>query len=181
MKAIHTTPFEGLFVIDLFHAGDERGMFVKPLHAPTLQKWGLEYDFPESFYSHNKRGVIRGMHFQYPPDDHAKIVYCSQGALTDVVIDLRKDQPTYGKVFHIELRGDNYTALYVPKGFAHGFCVTEDNTTMVYFTSTVHSPENDGGVLWSSIPFEWPIEADERTHSARDLTFPSFNDFTSPF
>ena len=121
------------------------------------------------------------MHFQYPPNDHAKIVYCSKGSLLDVVIDLRKESTTYGKVFNTTLTGDNYKALYIPLGFAHGFCVLEDNTTMVYFTSTVHAADSDGGIVWDSIPFQWPTSVSPFIHSKRDLKFPTLEEFKSPF
>jgi dTDP-4-dehydrorhamnose 3,5-epimerase len=179
MNQLHATEIPGVYAIDLFHMKDDRGVFVKTFHRNTLQAEGLENDFAESFYSVNNKGVVRGMHFQYPPDDHAKIVYCTSGKLIDVILDIRKDSPTYGQWTTVELSGDNYKAVYLPKGTAHGFCVLEDNTCMVYLTSTVHSPENDGGILFDSFGFNWPVE--QAINSERDLTFPAFKDFDSPF
>lgn len=179
MKKLTETAIEGVFEIDFFNMADGRGTFVKPLHKDTLLKHGLNGDFAESFYSINNKGVIRGMHFQTPPEDHSKIVYCTSGRLIDVILDIRKNSKTFGKCISIELSGNNYKGVYLPKGTAHGFCTLEDNTCMTYLTSTVHSPTNDGGILYNSFDFNWPIK--NGTHSDRDLTFPTLEEFNSPF
>ncbi len=173
------TNIAGVFIVDLFHQVDERGAFVKTFHKTSFEEQGLDTQFDESFYSINQRGVIRGMHFQYPPDDHSKIVYCTQGALQDVILDIRKDSPTYGQTTTIELTGTNYRAAYLPKGVAHGFAVMEDNTCMVYLTSTMHSPENDAGIRWDSFGYMWPF--DDPVNSERDRTFPTLEEIDSPF
>lgn len=179
MKAFSATNIPGVFEIDLFHAGDDRGMFVKPYHKNTLEAQGLVSEFRESFYSTNKKGVIRGMHFQHPPHDHAKIVYCTSGRLLDVILDLRAGSPTYGQCASIELSADNYKAAYMPVGVAHGFCVLEDHTTMIYLTSTVHAPQSDAGIRFDSFGFDWPEQSP--TLSARDLEFPGLNAIETPF
>jgi len=179
MKSLKELEIPGVFEIEMFHAGDERGMFVKPYHKATLDEHGLVSQFKESFYSTNKRGVIRGMHFQRPPQDHAKIVYCTSGKLLDVILDIRLGSPTYGKCVTVELSGDNYKAAYLPIGVAHGFCVLEDNTTMVYLTSTMHSPSCDDGLRFDSFGFDWPIK--DGTHSERDLAFDLLDNFNTPF
>lgn len=173
------TKLPGVFEINFFSMKDQRGSFVKTFHKDTLEQKGLETHFAESFYSINNKGVIRGMHFQTPPDDHAKIVYCTQGRLIDVILDLRVSSPTYGQYTTVELSGDNSKGVYLPTGTAHGFCVMEDHTCMVYLTSTVHSPNNDGGILYDSFGFDWPI--DKGIHSERDLLFPRLETFQSPF
>lgn len=179
MKQFTETTIAGVYEIDLFNAGDQRGMFVKPYHKATLDKLGLVSEFQESFYSTNQRGVIRGMHFQLPPHEHAKVVYCTSGRLIDVILDIRKGSPTYGKTASIELSGDNYKAVYMPVGVAHGFAVTEDNTCMVYLTSTMHAPSADAGIHMHSFGYEWPTK--EPITSARDLEFQHLKDFDSPF
>ena len=179
MKNLIATEIPGVFEIDFFHVNDDRGTFVKTLYRPLLESHSLESNFAESFYSVNNKNVIRGMHFQTPPDDHAKIVYCTSGKLIDVILDIRKDSPTFGKYMSIELSADNFKGVYLPKGTAHGFCTLEDNTCMTYLTSTVHSPKNDGGILYSSFGFKWPLE--NAVHSERDLEFPSLSEFKSPF
>lgn len=179
MKSIKETNIKGVFEIEMFHVGDDRGAFVKPYHADTLEKWGLQSSFKESFYSTNNRGVVRGMHFQRPPHAHEKLVYCSSGRLTDVILDIRKDSPTFGQWAEVELSGDNFKAVYMPIGVAHGFSVLEDNTCMVYLTSTVHNAESDAGVLWNSFGYKWPFLYP--TNSERDKTFPNLQDLDSPF
>ena len=178
MKTFKELSIPGVYEIEMFHAGDDRGMFVKKL-LEKLVKQGLVSDFQESFYSTNKRGVIRGMHFQHPPFDHAKIVYCTSGRLLDVILDIRVGSPTYGQCAAIELSGDNYKAAYLPTGVAHGFCVLEDNTTMIYLTSTMHSPSADDGIRFDSFGFEWPLK--NAVHSDRDLTFQTMKSIDSPF
>ena len=179
MKSFKEINIPGVFEIELFHAGDERGMFVKPYHKKTLEDHGLISEFQESFYSTNKAGVIRGMHFQRPPFDHAKIVYCTSGRLIDVILDLREGSPAYGQYDTVELSGDNYKAVYLPTGVAHGFCVIEDNTTMIYLTSTMHAPTADDGIHIDSFGFTWPVNNGVR--SERDKSFQSFKDFKTPF
>lgn len=178
MKA-NATAIPGVFELEFFNASDERGVFVKPFHAPSLKNLGLQDQFEESFYSINHAGVIRGMHFQYPPHDHAKIVYCTSGALSDVILDLRLGSPTFGKSITIELSGTNFKGVYMPSGVAHGFAVHEPNTCMIYLTSTPHSPQFDGGVHMHSFGYNWPIK--QAITSKRDLEFPSLNDIKSPF
>ena len=176
---IRKTNIEGLFVIDLFHAEDNRGGFVKTFHKESFEKMGLNTDFQESFYSINNKGVIRGMHFQTPPHDHDKLVYCTNGRLIDVILDIRKDSPTYGKFASIELSGDIYRALYIPKGMAHGFESMEDRTMMTYLTSTMHQPSHDQGIRYNSFGKEW--DSENPIINERDLNWPSLGEFESPF
>lgn len=176
---IRKTSIEGLFLIDLFHAEDNRGGFVKTFHASSLNKVGLDTDFKESFYSNNNKGVIRGMHFQIPPHDHHKLVYCNHGSLIDVVLDIRKDSPTFGQFASIELSGDNHRALYLSKGLAHGFESLEDHTMMTYLTSTEHAPEHDRGIRFNSFGKKWQNE--NPIINQRDLDWPSLEQFDSPF
>lgn len=179
MINFNPTKIPGVFEIDFFNIRDERGAFVKTFHVEKLAEQGLETDFKESFYSLNNKDVIRGMHFQTPPDDHAKIVYCTSGSLIDVILDIRKDSDTFGQYTTVELSGTNAKGVYLPKGTAHGFYVQEDNTCMVYLTSTVHSPKNDGGIIYNSFGYDWPTKAG--IHSDRDLLFPTLKEFKSPF
>lgn len=176
---IRKTNIAGLFVIDLFHAEDNRGGFVKTFHKESFDKMGLNSDFQESFFSINNKGVIRGMHFQTPPHDHDKLVYCTNGRLNDVILDIRKESPTYGKYASIELSGDNYRAIYIPKGMAHGFESLEDRTMMTYLTSTMHQPTHDTGIRFDSFGKKWSIS--NPILNERDLSWPSLEKFNSPF
>ena len=119
------------------------------------------------------------MHFQHPPHDHAKIVYCTSGKLLDVILDIRIGSPTYGKFDTLVLSGTNYKAAYLPVGVAHGFCVLEDDTTMIYLTSTMHAASSDDGIACDSFGMNWPVQ--NPIQSERDLAFQKFSNFESPF
>ncbi len=119
------------------------------------------------------------MHFQLPPAAHAKLVYCIVGKVLDVVLDLRKDSATFGRSYAHELNGTNREMLFISAGFAHGFLALEDQATMVYQTSTVHSPAQDAGIAWNSFGFDWPVK--NPILSERDKNVPALGAFLSPF
>lgn len=158
---------------------DARGRFVKVFHQDEFKRLGLETDFPEEYYSNSHRGVIRGMHFQIPPSEHVKLVYCVQGVVQDVVLDLRKGSPTYGHSVAIMLSAEQGNCVYIPKGLAHGFCATSDIATLVYKVSTVYDPQNDAGVHLNSFGFNWSTS--EPLISDRDARFKFLSEFNSPF
>lgn len=169
----------GAFVIDLPAFYDDRGSFVKTFHATTLAQRGIHFDLKESYFSLSKKDVIRGMHFQTPPHQHAKVVFCPQGAILDVIIDLRKDSPTF-KQFHAqELSADNHKAYYIPEGFAHGFKSLTDDAITYYLVSSEYSQQHDTGILYNSFGFDWDV--DEPVISARDLSFPALEEWRSVF
>jgi len=173
------TAIPGLLIIHPHVSRDERGSFAKTFVAETFADAGLATSFAEEYLTSSKCGVIRGMHFQLPPHDPDKIVSCTNGRVFDVVLDLRVGSPTYGSVASFELFGPNGNALYVPAGCAHGFCSLSDDAAMVYMVTTDYSPACDAGVLWSSVPVEWPIA--DPIVSQRDTAFPALADFDSPF
>jgi dTDP-4-dehydrorhamnose 3,5-epimerase len=156
-----------------------RGRFVKIFHEPSYAALGLETNFAEEYYSVSHKNVIRGLHFQVPPMDHVKMVYCLEGHALDVVLDLRVGSPTYGQFEMFELNSINSSSIYIPKGMAHGFCALSENTIMVYKVSSVYSPEYDAGILWNSASIPWPNSG--LIISDRDRGFPMLKDFNSPF
>lgn len=175
----NNTPLPGCFeLVPKIHK-DKRGSFVKILHAPAFKKLGLAADFKEEYYSVSKKGVLRGLHFQTPPQDHTKLVCCLKGEVLDAVLDLRRKSATYGKHFTLKLDAKKSNMLYIPKGCAHGFYSLSANSLMLYRTSTVHSVENDAGILWNSAGIKWP--AGKPLISPRDAAFPALRDFKSPF
>ena len=178
MKLIET-PFQGLYVLETVHFRDERGSFQKLFSFETFRELGLACDFKEFYYSVNRKHVIRGMHFQLPPFDHVKVVYVSRGRIRDVVVDLRKASPTYGRCFSIELDDEHARYLYIPKGFAHGFLSLEEGTIVNYAQTTCYSREHDSGILQDSFGFDWQEE--HPIVSGRDLTFEPLAQFQSPF
>ncbi|NMB37414.1 MAG: dTDP-4-dehydrorhamnose 3,5-epimerase [Bacteroidales bacterium] len=178
MKIIQT-PFEGLYILETVNYEDNRGTFQKLFNYDFFVENNLECDFKEFYYSTNKKNVVRGMHFQTPPHDHVKIVYVSKGKIVDVTVDLRKDSATFGKHFRIELDETKAQYLYIPKGFAHGFASLEDDTIVNYAQTTCYAKDNDCGIFSGSIDVDWGIE--EPIISKRDLTFPSLQEYDSPF
>jgi dTDP-4-dehydrorhamnose 3,5-epimerase len=158
---------------------DERGSFVKVFHRDTFTALGLVTDFPEEYYSLSRRGVIRGLHFQVPPAQHVKLVFCTQGWVQDVVVDLRAGSPTYRRHAAVELSAEAANLLYIPPGLAHGFCVLSGWATLVYKVSSQYSPEHDAGILWNSAGIDWTVDAP--IISARDQAHPRLGDFKTPF
>jgi dTDP-4-dehydrorhamnose 3,5-epimerase len=173
------TTLPGCFLIQSRVFRDHRGGFVKTYHKEWFQKAGLSLELSEEFYSVSTKRVLRGLHFQLPPRDHVKFVYCPSGAVLDAVVDLRKGSPTFGKFATFQISEDEGNALFIPSGFAHGFFTLSEKAILVYKTSTVHSPEHDAGILWSSVGIPWPTE--EPVLSVRDQKFAAFSDFVSPF
>lgn len=178
MKIVNTE-FNDLYVMDYGSYHDDRGEFVKTIHAETFIENNLEYRFTESFFSVSKKDVIRGMHFQLPPADHVKLVYVVTGAIIDVVLDIRKESRTYGKFFSIELSSNNRKGIYIGKGFAHGFLSLEDNTTVEYHTSTSQDRNLERGIKYDSFGYNWNVE--RPTVSKRDADFKSFGDLIDLF
>lgn len=172
---------------------DPRGSFYKMLHEPTLQALGLQTDFRESFITTSRKGTIRGMHFQTPPSEHAKLVSCVSGTVLDVLVDLRVGSPVYGVPVWFPLRGDTTDLLYIPSGVAHGFAALEDATRVLYYVTTVHDPDHDAGIAWDSIGLDWIQAVDEcgfkglrwadvpPVLSERDTSLPRLTDYQSPF
>ncbi|AXQ29907.1 dTDP-4-keto-6-deoxy-D-glucose epimerase [Solimonas sp. K1W22B-7] len=158
---------------------DARGRFVKTFMRSVLEAKGLRGDFCEQYYSTSAPGVIRGMHFQTPPHDHAKLVYCASGAVTDVLLDLRKGLESYGGHVSLSLSAESGHMVYIPSGVAHGFVATQAPALLVYNVTSEHAPNHDAGVRWDSFGFAWPVG--EPVISDRDRAFQAFADYLSPF
>jgi dTDP-4-dehydrorhamnose 3,5-epimerase len=173
------TAIPGLFIIKPRVFEDSRGVFVKNFQAAKFESRGLESGFRELFYSYSRKGVIRGMHFQKPPHDHAKLVYVTAGAVRDVIVDLRRGSPAYGQAVSAELSAVNHQAVYIPRGCAHGFLSLEDGSCVNYLQTTEHEPSADSGIRYDSFGFDWECAAP--VLSDRDRAFPSFADFDTPF
>jgi dTDP-4-dehydrorhamnose 3,5-epimerase len=119
------------------------------------------------------------MHFQVPPHDHVKVVYCVQGQVFDVLVDLRLGSPTYGQSTSVILDAEKGNYLYIPNGLAHGFCTVSETATLVYKVTTVHVPGSDSGIAWNSLGVEWPVN--HPILSERDRSFVALRHFQSPF
>jgi len=137
--------------------GDSRGFFMETWHASKYAEQGLDVDFVQDNHSRSQRGVLRGLHYQLERPQ-GKLVRISYGAVFDVAVDIRKGSPTFGQWVGIELRGDNFKQLYIPPGFAHGFCVLSESADFIYKCTDFYAPEYEHGVLWNdpNIGIEWP-------------------------
>lgn len=173
------TDIEGLYLITPLFTEDKRGNFVKTFHADAFAANNLEFDFRESFFSESFKGVLRGMHFHWPPFDHAKLVYCISGEVVDVVVDIRRSSKTYGQCRSFNLNDRNKESLYIPRGFAHGFCAMSDVATMVYLTTTEYNREHDTGIRYDSFDYDWPVE--NPIVSERDMSFITLDELETPF
>ena len=158
---------------------DVRGGFAKPFSQQELATAGLSFQLGEIFWSLSLRGTIRGMHFQVPPKASKKLVWCSLGVVTDVILDLRKNSPTFGNVVSAVLGEAGYLGIYIPEGCAHGFEVVKADAIISYATSAPYVPELDLGIRWDSIEYSW--ENRDPVLSNRDRSFPELTDFKSPF
>jgi dTDP-4-dehydrorhamnose 3,5-epimerase/CDP-3, 6-dideoxy-D-glycero-D-glycero-4-hexulose-5-epimerase len=175
----------GTWLLNLKRFEDARGSFVKTyarsVFDAALGRAGADgpaFDMREEFYSLSNKDVVRGMHFQLPPHDHIKLVYCAAGAVQDVLLDLRKG-PNYGRSVTVRLDADTPQLLFIPKGIAHGFLSLCDGSLMVYKTSTEHAPSHDAGVRFDSFGHDWNCNAP--ILSARDQNHPTLIDLVSPF
>lgn len=172
---IEKTILEGVFIINNFNAIDDRGFFVKTFNKKLFQDENIDFEIRESYFSISKRNVVRGMHFQLPPHDHEKLVYVPHGSILDVVIDLRKNSPTYGMYNSIELSDLNKKSIFISKGFGHGFKSLVDDTITVYNVTTEYNSIADSGIHYDSFGFDWKI--DNPILSLRDESFLGFNSF----
>lgn len=173
------TPLEDCFELQSIVRGDNRGSFIKTFHNEAFAELGLAAEWKEEYYSTSIKNVLRGLHFQTPPADHDKLVYCSFGKVMDVSVDLRKSSATFGKHTICFLEGGKGNMMYLPKGFAHGFLTLSERAIIVCKTTTVYSPENDKGILWSSCGIDW--QCNEPILSDKDKNHPTLAEFDSPF
>lgn len=173
------TYIPGLNILEPRVFEDTRGKFIKTFNEEFFIQQNLNINIKETYYSISHKDVIRGMHFQTPPFDHIKLVYVPNGKIIDVVLDIRKESPTFGKYFSIELSAENGKILIIPKGLAHGFKSLENNTNVTYMQTTGYAPNNDGGVKYDSFGFDWQCSVPKQ--SDRDQSFPSLSEFDSPF
>ena len=173
------TRIPGCYEVNFAAQEDPRGMFVKVFDHSIFCQKRLEARFMETFYTVSGSNVLRGMHLQLPPADHAKLVYCVTGKVMDVVLDVRKGSPTYGAHAMIELDASLYNGVYLSRGLAHGFSVLRAPAVMVYHVTSAHAAHLDVGVAWDSFGARWPIESP--LISPRDATLPPLDEFNSPF
>ena len=167
----------GVYKIDLDKITDYRGFFARAYCRNEYQNHGLETEWVQMNHTlTEKKGALRGLHFQRNPETEAKIVRCIKGAIFDVVLDLRKDSPAYGKWISEELNDSNRCMLYIPRGCAHGFQTLEPETELLYMHSNFYSPECEGGILYNDFQLNipWPLPVGEI--SDRDMNHPKLKE-----
>ncbi len=164
--------------------GDTRGYFVETFRQDKLEEFlGFKINFTQDNESKSSRGVLRGLHYQLAPSAQTKLVRVITGRVLDVAVDIRKGSPTFGQHVAVELTGENKRQLLVPRGFAHGFVVLEDDTTFAYKVDNYYSPENDRGVAFDDIDLgiNWQVDATALNLSAKDKTQPKLKETNDLF
>jgi dTDP-4-dehydrorhamnose 3,5-epimerase len=179
---IEHTPFRDLLIIKPHVFGDARGYFMESFNEARFRvETGLNVTFVQDNESLSRKGVLRGLHFKIPPKSQGKLVRVIRGAVLDVLVDLRKSEPTYGQHFKMVLSEENKTQLYVPEGFAHGFAVLQDDTLFSYKCTNYYSPEHDRGVRWNdpALGIDW--EMADPILSEKDKALPLLSEVENPF
>jgi dTDP-4-dehydrorhamnose 3,5-epimerase len=171
-----TTRLDGAWLIDIEPKEDERGFFARTWCRKELAAQDLDTEIVQESVSFNRhRGTVRGLHLQRPPHEETKIVRCIRGAIFDMIVDLRPSSPTYLSWQGFELTAENRRALYIPKGFAHGFQTLTDDAEIAYQISAFYAPEAAGGYRYDDAAFgiAWPLPV--TVISSRDLEWPAFD------
>jgi dTDP-4-dehydrorhamnose 3,5-epimerase len=169
------TKLAGAYVLDLEKREDGRGFFARTFCVHEMEEHDLVSKVVQTNMSRTlKKGTLRGMHFQKNPHQETKLIRCTRGSIYDVIIDLRKDSPTYKEWFGIELSSENYRMLFVPRDFAHGFLTLEDDCEVVYEVSEFYTPGVEGGIRYNDQTFniKWPIKILDI--SEKDANHPDF-------
>jgi dTDP-4-dehydrorhamnose 3,5-epimerase len=153
------TEIDGLALIEVAAHGDQRGFLAETFRAERWRELGVDVDFVQENHSRSGRGILRGLHFQLRPGQ-AKLVRCVRGTIWDVAVDLRRGSPTYGRWEGHELSDANHRQLFIPAGFAHGFCVFSEEADVAYKLSSYYDPETEAGIRWDDpdVGVEWPIQ-----------------------
>ena len=164
--------------------GDHRGYFVETFRADKLEAFlGFKLNFGQDNESKSSKGVLRGLHYQLPPHAQTKLVRVISGRVLDVAVDIRRNSPTFGQHVAVELTADNKKQLLVPRGFAHGFVVLEDDTIFAYKVDNYYSPECDRGIAFNdpALNIDWILKTEELKLSAKDTTQPKLNETNDLF
>jgi len=165
---IETTKLPDVLIITPRVFKDPRGFFFESYNQEKFRSHGIDTVFVQDNHSKSARNTLRGLHFQLPPAAQVKLVRVVRGAIWDVAVDIRVGSPTFGQWVSVELSAENFRQIYIPTGFAHGFCVLSDEAEVLYKTSHVYSPTHEQGIIWNdpTLNVTWPVA--EPLLSARD-------------
>jgi dTDP-4-dehydrorhamnose 3,5-epimerase len=182
MKFIKTA-IADVYVLEPSVFEDERGYFLESFNLQKFEENIGPIKFIQDNESKSSKGVLRGLHFQKPPFNQAKLVRCLEGRVLDVSVDIRKGSPTYGKHVAVELSGENKKQIFVPRGFAHGFVVLSESAVFAYKVDNRYAPEYDAGIRFDdeALQIDWRLPQEEVQLSEKDKNLPSFKDLDSPF
>lgn len=183
MKFIRTNIAE-VVIIEPKVYGDSRGYFVETFRADKLEKFvGYKINFTQDNESQSSYGVLRGLHYQLPPFAQTKLVRVIKGKVLDVAVDIRKGSPTFGQYVAVELSSENKKQMLIPRGFAHGFVVLEDDTTFAYKVDNYYSPECDRGIAFDDVDIDvkWGVELEKLLLSEKDKKQPKLNETNDLF
>ena len=177
------TEFEGMVILSPPLFEDARGHFFEAYNKQILHRVGIEINFVQDNQSFSKKNVLRGLHFQRPPYAQTKLVRVLSGSILDVVVDMRKSKPTFGKSFSIVLSSQNHKQLLIPNGFAHGFLVLSEQADVLYKCDVEYHRESEGGILCSdpTLRIDWTMNLDHVVLSDRDRQLLPFLQQESPF
>mgnify|MGYP003957014943 FL=1 len=178
------TKIEDVVIIEPQVHGDDRGYFVETFRADKVEEFlGYKINFCQDNESKSSKGVLRGLHYQLSPHAQTKLVRVIQGSVLDVAVDIRKNSPTFGQHVAVKLTAQNKKQLLVPRGFAHGFVVLEDDTVFAYKVDNYYSPECDRGIAFDdeALNIDWVLKHDELNLSAKDKVQPKLNETNDLF
>ena len=171
-----STPIEGCIIFEPQVWEDHRGYFFESYNRRTFEAAGISADFVQDNQARSTYGVLRGLHFQKPPFEQAKLVRVTEGAVFDVAVDLRPDSPTRGRWYGIELSAENKRQLFVPRGFAHGYVVLSPVAEFCYKCDNFYAKDHDAGIRFDdpTLQIEWPINLQDAVLSEKDLALPYY-------
>lgn len=178
---LQSCPLKDLVLIEVPVFSDDRGFFLESYNQQHFMSQGIQFQFVQDNLSNSKKGVLRGLHFQAPPFDQGKLVRVLRGAVLDVVVDIRKSSPTYGQSYKVKLSEENFLALFIPPGFAHGFVALEDNTLFQYKCTNYYHKASEMGLMWNDPDLNIDWEISSPLLSDKDKVYGAFRDFVTVF
>ena len=174
---------EGVVIIEPRIFADNRGYFYEVFTERDFAEQVCPIHFVQQNEAKSSYGVVRGLHFQLPPHAQSKLVRVTKGRVLDVVVDIRRSSPTFGKHIAVELSDENHLQLFIPRGFAHGYSVLSDEAVMEYKCDNYYAPESEGGILWNDaeLAIDWQVAADKAILSEKDKHYPTLGECNNLF
>ncbi|TKC00249.1 dTDP-4-dehydrorhamnose 3,5-epimerase [Pedobacter cryophilus] len=177
------TPIKDLLIIEPKIWKDDRGYFFESYNKKAFKDAGIDAEFVQDNQSFSQKGALRGLHAQANPYAQGKLVRVIQGKVLDIAVDIRKNSPTYGEHFSLELSSENFKMFWVPPGFLHGFSTLEDNTIFSYKCTNLYQRDAEIGVMWNDkdLNIDWKVDSKDALLSCKDIALQNFKDLKSPF